>query len=237
MIPEINKIKRTDDTGEDWLISYADAITLLLAFFIMMMSFSTVDIEKFENAATSIRNEIGKRDETPPLAMLKADIDDIVFSLGIQDVVSVGVDRKGLVIELAASAFYKPGSVDILDSAVPALRKIAATLQMPRYQPYQIDAEGHTDDDPIHTQRFPSNWELSAGRATQIVRFMIGEGLNPQRLKATGFAATRPKARNRNAKGEAILENQARNRRVLLRVYPLNLNSRLQILRQGSAAE
>lgn len=233
MIPELKK--KTDDSADDWMITYADAITLLLAFFIMLMSFSTIDANKFENAAVSIKNEIGNRDEVSTLSTLKVDMDDIVYQLQMEDVVSVGVDRQGLVVELASKAFYRPGSVEILDTAVPTLRKIAETLLSPRYQSLQVDAEGHTDDEPIQTERFPSNWELSAGRATEVVRFFIGQGVNPQRLKATGFAETRPKVGNRTAGGEAIPENQAKNRRVTLRIHPLTLNSRLQTVQRANS--
>ncbi len=228
MIPELKK--KPGDSADDWIITYADAITLLLAFFILLMSFSTIDANKYETAAVSIKNEFGNRDEVSTLSTLKVDMDDVIYELEAEDVVTVGADRQGLVIELDSNAFYRPGSVEILETAVPTLRKIAEVLVSPRYLSLQVEAEGHTDDDPIHTERFPSNWELSAGRATEVVRFFIGEGMNPQRLKATGYAATRPKVSNRTASGEAIPENQAKNRRVILRVHPLNLNNRLQTL-------
>ena len=228
MIPELKK--KPGDSADDWIITYADAITLLLAFFILLMSFSTIDANKYETAAVSIKNEFGNRDEVSTLSTLKVDMDDVIYELEVEDVVTVGADRQGLVIELDSKAFYRPGSVEILETAVPTLRKIAEILVSSRYLSLQVEAKGHTDDDPIHTERFPSNWELSAGRATEVVRFFIGEGMNPQRLKATGYAATRPKVSNRTASGEAIPENQAKNRRVILRVHPLNLNNRLQTL-------
>ena len=90
---------------------------------------------------------------------------------------------------------------------------------------------------PIHTARFPSNWELSAGRATGVVRFFIDEGMQTHRLKAAGFAETRPKVPNRDAQGAPISENQAINRRVLIRVYPMSLDERDDMMRKVKLEE
>ena len=102
----------------------------------------------------------------------------------------------------------------------------------PRMEHLQLEAEveGHTDDDPIHTARYPSNWELSAGRATGVVRLFIEQGMDTARLKASGFAETRPKVPNRDASGAPVRENQAINRRVLIRVYPMSLDERKERL-------
>ncbi|MBM3565617.1 MAG: hypothetical protein FJX42_05840, partial [Alphaproteobacteria bacterium] len=87
---------------------------------------------------------------------------------------------------------------------------------------YKIDAEGHTDDAPIKTERFPSNWELSGGRASTVVRYFLENGMDPDRLKVSAFADTKPKALNRDAAGAAIPANQALNRRVTLEITPMN---------------
>ena len=84
---------------------------------------------------------------------------------------------------------------------------------------FSLDVEGHTDDNPIATKEFPSNWELSVARASNVVRYLIDRGMEPQRLKASGYADTQPVVTNRNPKGDPIPENQSINRRVVLRIH------------------
>jgi len=209
-----------EEPEEDWLTTYADAITLLMAFFVMLVSFSKVDIPLYEQVAAGIRNEIGKRDTQSPMQILQVDLQDVVYNMEVEDVVQVDTDDEGVRLELASSGFYRAGSADIRDDAVPVLANLAIALAAPRYRDYVIEVEGHTDDDPISTVRFPSNWELSAGRAARVVRFFIDEGLDPGRMKAAGYAETRPKVPNRTRDGTPIPDNQAENRRVIIRLYP-----------------
>lgn len=217
--------------SEDWLTTYADAITLLMAFFVMLLNFSKIDIPAFEEAAAGIKNEIGMGPkETSPIANLEIEIEDVVYNMQADQVIKVSTDDNGIVIELSSSAFYKPGSADIREAAFPVLEKIAEMLLAPKYRFYNVEVEGHTDDIPIHTDRFPSNWELSAGRASAVVRYYISKKMDPERLKATGFADTRPKLPNRDEDGNSIRENQAANRRVNIRVFPMNLPERDALL-------
>lgn len=219
--------KEPAEEKEDWLVTYADAITLLMAFFVMLLNFSKINIPMFEEVAAGIKDEIGSgKPQVTPTQMMKIDIQDVVYSMQADEAVNVETDDQGVVIELASSAFYKPGSADIREEAFPVLDKMAQTLESPRYQTYVVEIEGHTDDDPIHTARYPSNWELSAGRATGVVRLFIDQGMKASRMKASGFAETRPKVPNRDAAGAPIRENQAINRRVLIRIYPMSLDER-----------
>ena len=217
------KPKKREEDKEDWLVTYADAITLLMAFFVMLLTFAEYDIPAFEEAAAAIAEEVGGRQETTPTLQLQIDIQDVVFEMESDQVVVVTKDKKGLVIELASNAFFKLGSAEINEAAIPVLEGIVKTIAAPRYDYYMIDVEGHTDDDPISTAKFPSNWELSAGRASSVVRFFEEQGFLPGRLKATGYGSTRPKVPNRNEAGEAIPDNQAINRRVNVRVTPMSL--------------
>ena len=218
-----------EEESEDWLTTYADAITLLMAFFVMLLNFSTIDIPAFEQAAAGIKNEIGVGDSRNPIEIIQNDILDVVYEMQADKVVQVETDDKGITIELASSAFYKPGSAEFRPEAEPVLQKIGSLLIAPRYLTYIVEIEGHTDDDPIHTERFPSNWELSAGRATRVVRAFIEQGMDFRRLKAVGFAETRPKLPNRKADGTPIPENMADNRRVVMNVYPMSLQERRNI--------
>lgn len=215
---------------EEWLVTYADAITLLMAFMVMLLTFAKYDMPAYQEAAAAIQGEISGRDVASPMSLMKLDIQDVVYEQQADQVVEVEGDDKGIVIELASSAFYRPGSADFRDQALPVLLSLVQLLDAPRFRAYIIEVEGHTDDDPIHTARYPSNWELSAGRATRVVRYFIEQGIFPKRLKAAGFADSRPKVPNRKEDGTPIPENQAENRRVIIRVYPMSIEEREVIL-------
>ena len=215
---------------EDWLVTYADAITLLMAFMVMLLTFAEYDIPAYQEAAAAIEGKISGRDVISPIELMKQDIQDVVYEQQADQAVEVEADDKGIVIELASSAFYLPGSADFRKEALPVLLSMVQLLDAPRFKAYIIEVEGHTDDDPIRTVRYPSNWELSAGRATGVVRYFITQGMFPKRLKAVGFSDSRPKLPNRNKDGTPIPANQAENRRVIIRVYPMSLEERATLM-------
>lgn len=223
--------EETED--EDWLVTYSDAITLLLAFFVMLVTFSKFDLPTMEEVSKGIREEIGHRkgkEGQTPTEALKSGMTDIVATLQANEVVGLGVDDKGLVIELANNAFFKPGTATLREESYPLLESMGELLAAPTYGYYIVDVQGHTDDDPIHTVQFPSNWELSTGRASAVVRFLVDQKVNPKRFKASGFADVRPKVPNRGSDGNPLKENQKKNRRVDIRVYPMSPEERALLL-------
>lgn len=230
---------------EDWLVTYADAITLLMCFFVMMLTFAEFDIPAFEEAAAAIKDKIGSSDDNAsPTEKLKIDLEDVVFQMQADRAVQVSKDSKGVVIELSSGAFYKPGSAELREEAVPYLEKIAQTISAPRYATYNVQIEGHTDDEPISTERFPSNWELSTSRAATVVRFFSdGKFIDPLKMSATGYADQKPKVPNRTEEGVPIPENQMTNRRTAIRVTAMSLKERevwyqhLAIIRAKAEAE
>jgi len=121
-------------------------------------------------------------------------------------------------LQISSNAFFPPGSATLSDSGKIVLRDVAARLKTPRFDGYQITVEGHTDDEPITSGPFPSNWELSTARAAAVVRAFIDSGIPAFRLRAAGYADTFPTAPNRDASGRALRENQAKNRRVVIRL-------------------
>ena len=208
-----------EESGDSWLITYADAITLLLAFFVMLVTVSKIDIPAFEEVQASIAEDLGQRVVVRPTTLLKSQMAQVIDSLGVADAVRVDTDADGVVLEFAASAFYRSGSAQIRADARPVLETLARTLMSPRYSRFKVSIEGHTDDTPIKTALFASNWELSASRATNVVRLFIAEGLPPRRLRAVGYADTQPKVPNRNAVGAPLRQNQAINRRIIARIH------------------
>jgi len=207
---------------EDWLTTYADAITLLMAFFIMLVSFSKVDLPAFEEAMAGIKSELG-REEAPkrPMFNLGQNLNLILEEVQIgQDEALTGFDQSGVVIDFDSGSFFKPGSAELLPTAKKILVEIAYELAQSPYDLYFVDVEGHTDDAPINTPQFPSNWELSTARATGVVRFLIEADIQPERLKASGYADVRPKLPNKDLSGEPIPENRKKNRRISIRLHP-----------------
>jgi chemotaxis protein MotB len=102
------------------------------------------------------------------------------------------------------------------DPGQSILGSLLGRLQSPAFAAYRITVEGHTDDEPISSAQFPSNWELSAARAAAVVRFFAEHGIPANRLRAAGYAQTHPLAPNRDDAGNPIPENQAKNRRVVI---------------------
>jgi len=213
----LNRVE--EDDSHAWLLTFADAVTLLLAFFVMLMSFSKVDIVTFEQVKAGIARDLGQRSIARPAAQLRAELDRLVDSLGVADAVRINIYERGIVLELASNAFYLPGTATLRPEARPILDRVAETLDAPLYSKFRIAIEGHTDDNPISNDRFASNWELSAARATNIVRLFEARDIPVRRMRAVAFADTQPKVPNRNSAGEALPENQAKNRRVLVRIH------------------
>lgn len=215
--------QKVEEPQDDWLITYADAITLFLAFFVILISFSKVDVQTFEKVAAEIKKEIRKEEKVErPVFFLFNNLESILDgSPGIiKENREVTFDDEGVVLEFKGKAFFKIGSSELLPDAQKIMATIAEEMNVPTYAKYFIDVEGHTGDIPIRTVRFPSNWELSASRAASVVRYFITLQLNPARLKAAGYADTRPKLPNRDLSGNALPENQAAKRRIVIRLHP-----------------
>ena len=115
-------------------------------------------------------------------------------------IVSMKIGRDGLVISLREAGFYDSGSADVHPSSLPILNKIATALAT---SPYDIRIEGHTDNVPIHTEQFDSNWELSTTRATRLTRIFVADNFAPYRMSASGYAEFHPVATNDTAEGRS----------------------------------
>ena len=208
---------------EEWLVTYADAITLLMAFFVMLVSFSKIDLPMFEAVMAGIKEEIGMGKDTAASTsqQVQSALESAAFEMSMEQVVEVQKDDKGIVIEMASTSFFKPGTAQLLDSALPLLKAWSATLTQEQFKYFFVKVEGHTDDDPINTPKFPSNWELSAARAAAVVRNMQDHHVHVFQLKVSGFGDTHPKVPNRDLDGNPIKANQAKNRRVVIHLIQM----------------
>lgn len=208
------------ENGDRWVVSYADFITLLFAFFTTMYAISHVDLGKLEQFSGSMKSAfkggtIGTVDMTVIEGIKPANYDDIrlegeirerLTKFDIIESVSVTHNERGVVISFEDSVLFDSGLAQVRSDARPLLAMIAMLI---RDRSNLIVIEGHTDNIPIRTGRYPSNWELSTARATAVLVHLINShGLNPERFSAAGYGEFRPVAANATPAG------RAKNRRV-----------------------
>lgn len=226
---------RRHENVDRWLLTYADMITLLVALFIMLYSMSAVNQEKFGALASSMRREfqalpehnggkvVGTGNVVDPIEQQVVYLQQFLREKGLQTQVLVRHEERGLVISLLSDGtLFDLGSADLKPSARQVLDRVAEVL---RAVPNPVLIEGHTDNLPIRTVQYPSNWELSAARAAQVLRYLVQKGGIPaERLIAVGYADTRPLVPNSSP------ANRAQNRRVDIAVLKTSQNA----LRFGS---
>lgn len=209
------------ENHERWLVSYADFITLLFAFFVVMYSTSSVNEGKYRavsdsaQAAFNPSNYKSKKIEVGPnILSSESKKTQIVSIVAIREVlkelqengkIDVFQDKRGIVIRMNDTAIFDSGSAEIRKSAIEAIDGLSVVIEGMKEN---IQIEGHTDNIPINSLQFPSNWELSSARATSIVRRFIEGGIDPKRLTAIGYGEYRPVADNDSE------ESRAKNRRV-----------------------
>ncbi|MCG7985101.1 MAG: flagellar motor protein MotD [Candidatus Thiodiazotropha lotti] len=257
---------------ERWIVSYADFVTLLFAFFVVMYSVSSVNEGKYrvlsqtlthafqesqrsldpiqvgelsrsrgdtpglgdESAliqgelrqGPGIENELGMdtavgkqvipdlpSNETQRLSFLAATIEDMLSDYVDRDLVDVSFSEDRVVVNMKDKMLFPSASAHLSRAAVKALGEISRVLKT---VPNQVQVEGNTDNRPINTEEFPSNWELSAARAASVVHLMTRTGINPGRMSAVGYAEHRPVAENNTQEG------RAKNRRVTLIILGMN---------------
>jgi chemotaxis protein MotB len=212
-----------EPVDESWMATFADAITLLMAFFVMLLTFAEYDIPAFDEAAAAISERVGGTASENPSGILRRELEDQMYDMQADQAVEISKDSRGIVIEIRGGAFFKPGSAEIRPAAEDVLREISKKISKPKFKCFYVEVIGHTDDLPIRSDRFPTNWELSAARAARIVRFFGENQVEKNRLKASGFADTKPKVPNLDDQGRPIAENRATNRRIEVKIERMNV--------------
>lgn len=206
--------KPREEISEEWMVTYSDTITLLLTFFVMLFALSTLDQKKYEALKEGIDQQLLKKQEDSQIDILVKELDLIIKKHNLQQNMTVTPAKNGVKLEFSSHSFYESGSATIKGDMLPVLSNISDMLKSFSFKDYLVEVEGHTDDVPINTPYFPSNWELSVGRATNVVRYFIDQGIDSDRMKAAGYADSRPKAPNKDEYGIPIPENREANRRV-----------------------
>ena len=204
-----------DDSSSSWLVTYSDAITLLLAFFVMILSVSDLNQGKIESLKEGLAEVISSEQPATPFNDIKQGLDDYVQQNGLEEQVSVTLDPRGISVEFSNVALYDSGSADLKPDSTPLLQELSRVIRDVSNGSHMIEVEGHTDDLPISNEQFPSNWELSAARATGIVKYLLASGIEKERLKASGYADSRPKE---DVSELSVDEQRKANRRVVVSV-------------------
>lgn len=228
---EIEEEEESSGEGAAWMATFADMMTLLLTFFVLLISFANMDVIKFQMMLGSVKDAMGVRNEHPgaipalattpvplsdrestnrialteELAMineLRREIEDA----GLQELVEAELGERGVIVRVTGHVLYDLGSAELRDDGLPLLNSIASIA-------IKFDTnlliEGHTDDLPISTSTFPSNWELSTARAISAMRYFVSANLLPaEHLGVAGYAEMRPVVPNDSP------EHRAQNRRI-----------------------
>lgn len=207
-----------------WMTTYSDMVTLLLAFFVLMFAFSSIDIQQFQRIMSAFQGSSGVLDggrtltTADPFQEASSEVDfEHLYELqrqisayleyeNLDDTVFLEMDERGLIIRFADQVFFDIGQAELKSEAREILRTIAPML-LELDNPIRV--EGHTDNLPINTLQFPSNWELSTHRASRVIRYLVEqEGFDPNHLSAAGYGEFRPIRPNDTA------DNRSMNRRV-----------------------
>lgn len=229
MAPREKKPPEPPKGAPAYMSTWGDMCTLLLCFFVMLLAMSTVDPAKFNVAASSFQNALSGVLESYPSVMITKDIliprlggdeqnkrmavdaalkiKEVVRKEGLEDAVKVKVTESGIAVKLSDPIGFDIGESEIKPELIPTLKGICEIINKVRST--QIRVEGHTDDLPIKSYKFPSNWELSSSRALNVVKFMASNGrIEPSRLSAIGYGEYRPLVPNTS------VENRKMNRRI-----------------------
>ncbi|WP_077367466.1 flagellar motor protein MotB [Anaerosalibacter sp. Marseille-P3206] len=224
----MRKRKKEEKKGAaEWLTTYSDMVTLLLCFFVLLFSFSNIDAQKFRSIMSSFQGGAGVLQggtamdipenlagdynvDEDELEKLKGVIEEYAESIDLENKITLTTEERGLVIRFADSVFFDSGKADIKPESKKILHYVAELLNRNEFKEKQIKVEGHTDSDPIYRSiTYPTNWELSAIRATNVLRYLVEvESIDGERISSSGYSYYRPIAPNDTK------ENKAKNRRV-----------------------
>lgn len=233
-----------EEPKSPWLMTYADMVTLLMVFFVLMFAFSDVDIQRFRSILAAFQSSLGVLDGgvqvlsddaqleggtqldlenlhivrpelEAQLRFVYSDLQSFVSQRNLQEAVQLELTERGVVVRFADRILFDLGQAELKPEALDILEQLVEVL---RDVPNPVRIEGHTDNLPINNERFPSNWELSTARATTVIKQLVEEyGLDPDQFSAAGYGEYRPLVPNDTA------ENRALNRRVDIVLLRLDL--------------
>ncbi|QKI88563.1 OmpA/MotB family protein [Thiomicrorhabdus xiamenensis] len=219
--PPAKPKKCSSEESDDWMVTYADAMTLVMGFFVLILSMSMINQSKFEEVSAAINEGLLKKEKKQtisPLNELNKNLSQTLLEHQVLPQEAIEQGDNYLKIDLPGNILFATGSAELGGGSSRLIADIANDINAFSLPEFNIEIEGHTDDIPISTVRFPSNWELSSSRAISVLQVFLAQGVDGNRLKAIGYAETRPKVPNKDAQGNAIKQNQKLNRRVEIKI-------------------
>jgi chemotaxis protein MotB len=211
------------ENHERWLLSYADFITLLMIFFIIMYAMSNLNKAKYEKLTTALNQAMGDGSaiadtgskmggeignglsEDEKLKKVKENIDKYLKENHLSDSVTTTIEKRGLVVSFKDSLFFDSGRAEVRPEQIDKLIKISKIINQSIVGDNYIRVEGYTDSVPVHNDVYKSNWDLSVMRASNVAQILINKvGIKPRRVSAIGYGEYRPKADNSTDKGKSI---------------------------------
>ncbi|MGL5641825.1 MAG: OmpA/MotB family protein [Paraclostridium sp.] len=211
------------ENHERWLLSYADFITLLMIFFIIMYAMSNLNKAKYEKLTTALNQAMGDGSaiadigskmggeignglsEDEKLKKIKENLDKYLKDNHLSDSVSTTIEKRGLVVSFKDSLFFDSGKAEVRPEQVDKLIKISKIINQSIVGDNYIRVEGYTDSVPVHNEVYKSNWDLSVMRASNVAQILINKAdIKPERISAIGYGEYRPKADNSTENGKSI---------------------------------
>lgn len=229
----------SEENGGTWIVTFADMMTLILVFFILLYTLSDLEDKTYRNLVSSVHvldgdgNQVSIIDyarrsgrNPEPLKVVEdmlglnptdqvielmepvivKELESLIESTDLAESVELAVDGDQINLQIDGRYLFPSGRAELKQEALVIFANLSHLFR--EFADYRIAIRGHTDDRDIETVQFPSNWELSAVRATTVLRFFIQQGIDPERMTATGYADFLPLVANTTS------ENRARNRRV-----------------------
>ncbi len=213
-----------------WYLTFSDLMALLVGFFILLFGFSSLQAGRFEKVAGSMREAFGGEAQAtlsaaplieaapaplrpilgPDRAAIYERAQTLLSGQEVGPFVTVNLEEDGVRLRVDGAVLFAGGGVALRPEALPFLDRVA---RLATAAGGTVTVEGHTDDAPVHSDAFPSNWELAGARASAVVRGLVARGLPASRLEAVAYADTRPVAPNRTEEG------RRRNRRVEILIH------------------
>jgi chemotaxis protein MotB len=215
VVPAIPK-----EDESNWLVSYADMMTLLCGFFIMLFSMTKMDPPQYDSFKEAVVKQFGGEYVSPPKELAKF-ATQLLKDAGLETGVVVKSDSLGISVIFESTLFFETLSSDISPQGKITLSKLIEGIsnqQKKNSKQYRIVIEGHTDSRPITAGIYPSNWELSGARASRVVRLFLASGYSPDHLTAIGYADTHPQTPARLPDGKWDETALGKNRRVVIRI-------------------
>ena len=220
------------DGAPAWVMTFADLVTLLMVFFILLFAMGSIEEEKWKQMKSSLKDALGQEnipeagiregldvikekvlDETTIHAVdevgamvakeveeIASEVEEFVFKNKLAGKVEVSSDERGAIITLSDTVMFPPGKSRMTYTGDEIIKQVFDILKQ---FSYQVKIEGHTDNVPMNTAQYPSNWELSAARAAEVARKLVKAGFNPTNLSIEAFAQYRPKVPNDSRQGRA----------------------------------